>query len=81
MDDIDRALKDLEVNADVEEEETGMASGTEGRGPVVDNLEGFVSEMDDLSEDEREDLVTQLRPVRLALAKVASSFLLCILHY
>ena len=36
----------------------------------VDNDDGWVDEMDDLTDKEKEDLERSIRPVKLALAKV-----------
>lgn len=70
VDDIDRALKDLEVGLDEEEDTYSGEQEVYGQAAGADNLEGFVDEREEMAEDEQDSLASQLRPVRLALAKV-----------
>lgn len=76
LDDIDRALEELEAGIDEEENISIAEQDGHGRAMGADNLEGFIDERDDLEEEERASLASQLRPVRLALAKVIDGYTL-----
>lgn len=47
-----------------------MADDASESGDKFDNVEGWVDEVDQLTEDERKDLQHAIRPVKLALVKI-----------
>jgi len=58
-------LEDIED--DEEEAENKLAEDEE----PFDNIDGFVDVVDNMSDDEREEIMEALRPARLVLAKVS----------
>ena len=71
LSDAERALQDLAKNIDLEESTTRKGGANDdGDDGDDDDVDGWVDEMDLLSEDEREDLGEAIRPVRLVLTKV-----------
>jgi hypothetical protein len=65
----EKALLELSTGTDMEEMVT-IAEGGLGDGNDADNIEGWVNEIDELSEEESEELRQKIQPVRLVLVKV-----------
>lgn len=73
FDEIDRALRDLESGLDEEDSVATAEQGAGGEALGVDNVDGLVDEVEEMSEEERTELRSKLRPLRLALGKVCLS--------
>jgi hypothetical protein len=70
LDEAERALRELAQDIDLEEMMTRINNAGDGSdGDEDDDIEGWVDEMELLSNDEREDLSEKIGPVRLVLAK------------
>jgi hypothetical protein len=67
----EQALLELSAGTDMEELVT-TAEGGLGDNSDADDVEGWVNEMDQLSEEESEELRQRIQPVRLVLVKVRS---------
>lgn len=65
----DKELKELVEDVDLEDLETRLANG-EGE-DNRDNTDGWVNELEFLTDDERAELEQHLRPLRVILAKVS----------
>jgi len=71
LDAAEQELLDLAAGTDMEEMVT-VAEGGLGDGEDADNVDGWVDEMDLLSEEESEELRKNIQPVRLVLVKVSN---------
>jgi len=67
----EQALLELSAGTDMEELVT-TAEGGLGDNSDADDVEGWVNEMDQLSEEESKELRQRIQPVRLVLVKVRS---------
>lgn len=72
LDAAERELLDLAAGLDVEELMTVAENGT-GDKFDDDNVDGWVDEMAELTEEEGDELRKQIRPVQLVLVKVNCS--------
>ena len=66
---MDEAAKELAATLE-DEELSSWASVTEGS-EDDDDVDGWIDERDDMTEDERNDLIEDVEPVRLMLVKVS----------
>lgn len=78
LDAAEQELLELAAGTDMEEMVT-VAEGGLGDGKDADDVEGWVNEMDLLSEEESEELRKSIQPVRLVLVKVRLTSENCIL--
>ena len=69
LDAAEQELLELAAGADMEELVT-VAEGGLGNNDDADNMDGWVNEMNLLSDDESEELRQSIQPVRLVLVKV-----------
>jgi hypothetical protein len=69
LDAAEQELLELAAGTDMEEMVT-VAEGGLGDGNDADDVDGWVDEMELLSEDESEELRKSIQPVRLVLVKV-----------
>ena len=75
LDDVEKELLDLAEGLDSEplaSETSASELGDEENEPQNDSMEGWVDEMQKLSEDERVELMDKIRPIKLVLVKVSN---------
>jgi uncharacterized protein with von Willebrand factor type A (vWA) domain len=75
LDDAEKELLDLAEGLDSEplaSETSASELGDEENEPQNDNMEGWVDEMQKLSEDERVELMDEIQPIKLVLVKVSN---------
>lgn len=70
LDEAERELLELAQDLDIEEATTAAENGLGGDSEENDDVEGWVDETAELTEEEREELRENSRPVRLVLVKV-----------
>jgi hypothetical protein len=71
MDEAEQELRQLAKGIDEEELITQQEHETDDDDEGEDNVDGWSEERDELSETDRQDLDTSLRPVRMLLVKVS----------
>ncbi len=80
LDDAAQSLLDLADGLELEEETSRILAG-EDDDTGDDNLDGWIDEVQAMSEEEREELHSEAVPVRTVLVKVRQSLCLCNLLY
>jgi hypothetical protein len=70
LDEAERQLLELAADLDIEEATTVAENGLGGDSEENDDVEGWIDETSDLSDDERAELRANTQPVRLVLVKV-----------
>jgi len=69
LDAAEQALLELSAGIDMEEMVT-LAEGGLGDSNDADGIEGWINEVDELSEEDSDELSQRIQPVRLVLVKV-----------